>query len=81
VDNGPKGQTRRRNDMLYSPAGLQASRDALRRGGVLAVWSAHASEDFTRRLERAGFEVTEVDVNALPDGGEVHHHIWFARKP
>jgi spermidine synthase len=89
VDNGPEGLTRRRNDTLYSDAGLQASRAALRPGGVLAIWSADGDGDFTQRLERAGFAVTEVQVNAFPDGSskaatdgeDVLHHIWFAHKP
>jgi len=84
VDNGPEGLTRRRNDTLYSASGLEASRNALRPGGVLAIWSADGDGDFTQRLERAGFDVTEVEVNAFPDGAsakdKVHHHIWFARK-
>lgn len=87
VDNGPEGLTRRRNDILYSPAGLQASQKALRSGGVLAVWSADGDGDFTRRLEQAGFDVTEVKVDAFPadanqamDEPCVAHHIWFARK-
>lgn len=87
VDNGPEGLTRRRNDTLYSHDGLEASRKALRPGGVLAVWSADGDGDFTRRLERAGFDVAEVKVNAFPsgpdqmmDGKQVNHHIWFARR-
>ncbi|NOW44052.1 spermidine synthase [Novosphingobium sp. SG751A] len=87
VDNGPEGLTRRRNDILYSPAGLQASRKALRSGGVLAVWSADGDGDFTQRLEQAGFDVSEVKVNAFPADADqasdepcVNHHIWFARK-
>ncbi|HZV09023.1 MAG TPA: spermidine synthase, partial [Novosphingobium sp.] len=81
VDNGPEGLTRRRNDMLYSASGLEASRKALRPGGVLAVWSADGDGDFTQRLERAGFAVTEVKVGAVanPDPGftgkPVDHHI------
>jgi len=86
VDNGPEGLTRRRNDMLYSPSGLEASRKALRSGGVLAVWSADGDGDFTQRLEQAGFSVTEVKVGAVanpaagPATEPVDHHIWFAQK-
>ena len=87
VDNGPESLTRRRSDILYSPAGLQASRKTLRSGGMLAVWSADGDGDFTQRLEQADFDVTEVKVSAFPadadqtiDGPCVNHHIWFARK-
>lgn len=86
VDNGPEGLTRRRNDMLYSASGLEASRKALRAGGVLAVWSADGDREFTERLERAHFAVTEIKVSAFPesapdpDRAPVDHHIWFAQK-
>jgi spermidine synthase len=40
VDNGPDGLTRAANDGLYSPRGLADARNALRPGGLLAVWSA-----------------------------------------
>ena len=40
VDNGPDGLTRNSNDALYNKAGLNAARQALRPGGVLAVWSS-----------------------------------------
>jgi len=40
VDNGPEGLTRDRNDWLYTSDGLNTSYQALRRGGVLGVWSA-----------------------------------------
>ncbi|NBC35114.1 spermidine synthase [Novosphingobium sp. FSY-8] len=79
VDNGPEGLTRRRNDTLYSPAGLAAARMALRPGGILAIWSASGEPAFTRRLERAGFEVSEVGVQARKSGEGGLHHIWFAR--
>lgn len=84
VDNGPEGLTRRRNDMLYSAQGLEASRNALRPGGVLAVWSADGDGDFTQRLEHAGFAVTEVKVGAVANPGSaaepLDHHIWFAQR-
>lgn len=78
VDNGPDGLTRAGNDWLYAPAGLRAVRDALRPQGVLAVWSAHPSPAFTRRLAAAGFAVEEVPARALGKRGQ-RHHLWFAR--
>jgi spermidine synthase len=81
VDNGPEGLTRRQNDGLYSDKGLQAAMAALKPGGILAVWSADAEPSFTTQLQRAGFDVTEVPVNALPNGQGEHHLIWFAEKP
>ena len=81
VDNGPEGLTRRRNDNLYSPAGLRAAKSALRAGGILAVWSSSADAAFTRKLSQAGFTVSEVGVSAQTDEEGLNHPIWFARKP
>ncbi len=78
VDNGPDGITRAGNDWLYAPAGLRAIRDALKPGGILAVWSAHPSPAFTRRLEAAGFAVEEVPARALGQRGQ-RHRLWLAQ--
>ena len=51
VDNGPNGLTRKSNDGLYSAAGLGGAFRALRRGGVLGVWSVAPDRAFTRRLQ------------------------------
>jgi spermidine synthase len=80
VDNGPDGLTREGNDGLYSPAGLQASKRALRPGGILAVWSAAEDKKFAKRMEKAGFAVEEVAVRARTNGKGPRHIIWFGRK-
>ncbi|SFF94767.1 Spermine/spermidine synthase [Novosphingobium sp. CF614] len=88
VDNGPDGLTRELNDHLYSRHGLQAAMTALRPGGILAIWSAEPDPAFAVRLRDAGFEVTEVRVNAQTDSpadcpadcADERHVIWFARK-
>ncbi len=80
VDNGPEALVRRENDWLYSPAGLQAARAALRAGGVLAVWSASRDGRFSRRLGQAGFQVEEVVVRPHRAGKGPRHHIWLARE-
>lgn len=79
VDNGPEGLTCRSNDNLYSSMGLEAARDALKAGGILAVWSAGADDDFTGRLDRAGFEVDQVSVSDGMDVDGDTHVLWFAR--
>lgn len=81
VDNGPDGLVRAENGSLYSRDGLRAAREALRPGGVLAVWSAGPDPAFTRRLARAGFAVEEVAVRARDNGKGPRHVIWFAVKP
>jgi spermidine synthase len=80
VDNGPDALVRAANDRLYTPAGLAAARDALRPGGVLAVWSAADDAAFTRRLARAGFAVDQVPVRARSNGKGARHTIWFAAR-
>ena len=85
VDNGPDGLVRAQNGRLYSFAGLRAAKAALLPGGVLAIWSAGRDPAFTRRLEKAGFAVEEVEVRARGNpvdgrGKGPRHTIWFARK-
>jgi len=79
VDNGPEGLTRADNDWLYGGDGLSASYDALRPGGVLAVWSAGRDPAFTLRLRKAGFEVQEMPVRARGSKG-ARHMIWLAQR-
>jgi spermidine synthase len=80
VDNGPEGFTRDANNWLYGRAGLASSYQALRPGGVLAVWSASADRGFTERLSACGFEVEEVAEKARGKRGGSRHHIWLAQR-
>ena len=81
VDNGPDGLTRKSNDRLYDFAGLRSARDALRPGGVLAVWSSGPDPDFTRRLRDSGFSVDAINTRANGKRGGARHVIWLAMKP
>lgn len=81
VDNGPDGLTRASNDRLYSASGLQTAREALRPGGLLAVWSSGPDAAFTRRLKQAGFGVEEVPTRANGKRGGARHMIWIAIRP
>ncbi|MGO6716146.1 spermidine synthase [Rhizobium ruizarguesonis] len=81
VDNGPDGLTRKSNDRLYNFSGLRAASDALRPGGVLAVWSSGPDPDFTRRLKDSGFAVDAVNTRANGKRGGARHVIWLAVKP
>ncbi|MGV3554293.1 MAG: spermidine synthase [Croceibacterium sp.] len=80
VDNGPDGLVRAGNNRLYTREGLAAARDALRPGGVLAVWSAAKDPVFANRLRKAGLTVDEVQVRARDNGKGAKHTIWFASK-
>lgn len=80
VDNGPDGVVRDANDRLYSMAGLERARAALKPGGILTVWSAGDDASFTRRLKDSGFHVEEVSVRARSNGKGPRHVIWFATR-
>lgn len=80
VDNGPDGLTRAGNDRLYSRAGLDAARTALRPRGVLAIWSAAPDNAFARRLGSAGFAVEELAIRARSNGKGPRHVIWLATR-
>lgn len=80
TDNGPEGLTQASNNRLYSHRGLRSAYEALKPGGVLAVWSTHPDAPFTRRLGMAGFRVEEQKVFAHRDKG-TKHHLWFATRP
>ena len=83
VDNGPHALTRKDNDWLYSPNGLNTAFAALRPKGVLAIWSSGPDPAFAQRLRKAGFEVDEVWVRARGGGigkGGAHHIIWTAMR-
>lgn len=81
VDNGPAGLTSAANDRLYSPSGLRAAHNALRPGGILAVWSAGPHHPFMRRLQQTGFEAEEVRVRGRGAAGGSRFLIWIARRP
>ncbi len=61
IDNGPEWTVSPENAELYTETGLASLARRLVPGGVLAVWSAAASETFAARL-RAVFD----NVEALP---------------
>jgi spermidine synthase len=79
VDNGPEALTHPHNDYLYSLSGLQRAHQALRKGGMLAVWSVTASVRFTKRLSSAGFSVQEKQVRAHKGKG-ARHLIWLGTR-
>lgn len=80
VDNGPDGMVRFDNNRLYSRTGMGKARDALKPGGILAVWSAAPDHGFKRRMMDARLNVEEVNVRSRPNNKGAHHVIWFARK-
>ena len=80
VDNGPDGIVRDANNRIYSRTGLAKARDALKPGGILAVWSAGPDPAFRKRLYDTGLDITEWNVRSRPNNKGAHHIIWFAQK-
>ena len=64
VDNGPSALAHPGNARLYDDAGVRRCFEALRSGGVLALWSAGPDRRYEERLRRAGFSV---EVRAAPE--------------
>src|SRR5215211_5968180 len=80
VDNGPAAFATSGNAALYNDAGLAAARTALRRGGVLAVWSARDDRKFEQRLRYAGFRVEVERVRGRLKKGGPKHTIFIGRR-
>jgi spermidine synthase len=78
VDNGPDAFSASGNASLYDAAGIAAARNALRPGGVLAVWSADESKPFRKRLKDAGFTVKAERVRGRLKRGGPRHMILLA---
>src|SRR6478735_2305687 len=80
VDNGPTALTKSTNDWLYGASGLQAAFLALRPGGILGVWSAAPDSGFTRRMDRAGFDVVPEEVRSRGARGGRRHVVWIGTR-
>ena len=78
VDNGPSAITDSGNDRLYSPAGIQACRRALRKQGSLAIWSSEPSKVFEQLLISCGFKVRRYRAKAYQGGNSKPFFIWVA---
>ncbi len=79
VDNGPEGFTQAGNNNLYSNESLQAMRQTLHPGGVLAIWSAWHDPKFIQQLKKNDFKVKAETVRAHNGKGS-RHTIYLARK-
>ncbi len=81
VDNGPSAFTSSGNSRLYDDKGLASVREALKAGGVLAVWSARDDRKFVQRLRYCGFSVEVECVRARLKKGGPRHTIFLGYKP
>jgi spermidine synthase len=65
IDNGPGWTVTDDNRGIYEPAGLDVLAGALTDQGVLSVWSAARSPEFTQRLASRFARVTTLEVPVL----------------
>ena len=80
VDNGPSAFAASTNSRLYDNQGLAAARTALKRGGVLVIWSAREDRKFEQRLRYAGFRVEVKQVRGRLKKGGPRHTIFLGFK-
>ena len=80
IDNGPSAFTTSSNAGIYDDRGVTAAYTALKKNGVLAVWSAQEDRKFAQRLSKANFFVETKHVNARLKKGGRHHIIFLAHK-
>lgn len=80
VDNGPAPMTASDNAWLYDDQGIAATLIALKRDGVLAVWSPREDRKFEKRLRHGGFVVQVERVRGRSKNGGPHHTIFLGHK-
>jgi spermidine synthase len=79
VDNGPGWLAAAANAALYGRSGLRACRTALRRGGVIAIWSPQANPELASALATTFRWMNAVDTDAIGrDEGEPGSTIYLA---
>ncbi len=78
IDNGPHAITDSGNQHLYSPAGIQACRRALRKRRCLAIWSAEPSKAFEQLLMSCKFHVRRYKLHAYKESKKKSFFVWVA---
>ncbi|QDE89546.1 hypothetical protein BHS06_11560 [Myxococcus xanthus] len=81
VDNGPESLSAVGNDDLYSETGLRQCRDALRPGGVLAIWSSEPAPRCLHRLKTCLEGVYEWIVPVERGHRRIDYRIFTGRRP
>jgi len=78
IDNGPSAIVDSGNQRLYTPAGIQACRRALRKDGCLAIWSGVPSKAFEQTLMNCGFHVRKYKLRAYSGSRRNSLYVWIA---
>ena len=79
VDNGPIALSNAKNQRIYSEHGVRSCYEALRPGGVLAVWSSGPNARFERRLAGARIDVEVMRVAARA-GSRARHVLFLGQR-
>lgn len=78
VDNGPGFLVHDNNASVYESSALAAAGEALREGGVLAVWSAAPAEKLRLDLEAAVGSCDVVTADVVRDGRAMTYYLYLA---
>lgn len=78
VDNGPVAMVKRSNDSLYTRAGIQAVRSALKADGRAVFWSASHDHIFADRLKQTDFSVQAIPSKAHENAKRATYLIYVA---
>ncbi len=78
MDNGPDGMTDSGNRRLYGSKGIRSCQRALRKKGVLSMWSAELSKAYEQRLMGCGFSVRRFPVPPYKGSKARSRFIWVA---
>lgn len=79
VDNGPGYLVHDANGALYEAPALEAARQALRTGGVLAVWSADEAPDLERTMRSVFGNVEAHPFDVLLQDRDEKYWLYAAR--
>ncbi|HAV76954.1 MAG TPA: hypothetical protein DCX53_06320 [Anaerolineae bacterium] len=78
IDNGPSAIVDSGNQRLYTPAGIQNCRRALRKNGCLAIWSGVPSNTFEQALKSCGFHVRRYKLKEYSGSSKTSLFVWVA---
>ena len=78
VDNGPEAIVDTGNQRLYTPAGIQLCRRALRNKGCLAIWSGNPSKAFEQVLRNCGFHFQRYKLPSYKQSKKESLFVWVA---
>ena len=80
VDNGPVAMVASGNKSLYSQSGINAIRQALKKGGRAVFWSAGQDNKFDSLLKRSGFNVRVVRAKVHETSKRAAYFLYIAEK-